>query len=108
MKINIQIEGEDVASATALQRTAPREILEKAAALEAEDAGPAPALIPGTGAAMQSSIEEMQRASLSAVTAIACGQAPKEFQSKAVPEAQADVTSAGPTPAEDAGKAAVQ
>jgi len=108
MKITIQIDGEEVASAISIQKTPHTEILEKVTTLEAEDAGPAPTITPGTGAAtMPPSIEVGQMAFFKEM-AIDCGEAPKEFQSKAVSEWQAETSLAELTEAKDAGKAVQQ
>lgn len=108
MKITVQIEGEEAASATAIRSVAPVEILEKAASLGAEDAGPAPALTPSRGTATLFGSGEMEQAAVSRVMAMDCGQAPKEFQSIAVLGGEAEATSTEPTKAQDAGKAAQQ
>jgi hypothetical protein len=92
MKIAIQIEVEEVAFVKSDKNIAPAEVLERAAILGAEDAGPAPAL--AFGKAPTSS------------PAIDCGEAPKVFQSDATPEMQALEPSIEPTEAKDAGKAA--
>ncbi len=97
MKITVQIDEEEMTSATAIRSVAPSEILEKAAALGAEDAGPAPALIPGTG-----------QAAFSKEMGIDCGEAPKEFRSKDISELQAGTSSTELIEAKDAGKAPQQ
>jgi hypothetical protein len=106
MKITVQIDGEEVALATTVRSVAPAEILEKAKALGAEDAGPAPALTLSRGAITWYPSEEMEQAAFSTVPSIDCGEAPKQFQRKAASGVQAEATSTEPTEAQDAGKAA--
>ena len=108
MKITIQIDGEEAASAISIQRIPPTEILEKAATLGAEDAGPAPTITPGTGSATMLPSIEMGQTVFSKEMAIDCGEAPKEFQSKAVSRWQAGTSLTELTEAKDAGKAVQQ
>lgn len=108
MKITIQIDGEEEASATTIPNIPPKEILEKAATLGAEDAGPAPTLVPGIGSAAMLPLMETEQAAFSKEMAIDCGEAPKEFQSKAVSELQTGTPSTELIEAEDAGKAIQQ
>jgi hypothetical protein len=104
MKISIQIDGKEVASAKSGQNIAPASILEKATILGAEDAGPAPALAFGRAPAGLLAAEELGESASSSDMAIDCGQAPVDFQSDATPEMQVS----GPSiEAKDAGKAAL-
>ncbi len=108
MKITIQIDGEEVASAVSIQRSPPMEIPEKAATLRIEDAGPAPSIIPAIDLATMFSPIEREQAAFSEEMAIDCGEAPKEFQSKVVSEWQAGKSLTERTGAKDAGKAVQQ
>jgi len=108
MKIAIQIDGEEVAPVRSSQSIVPAEILEKAAALGAEDAGPAPALDFGTLPASLFALEVLGEAAISREMAIDCGEAPKEFQSDARPEMQISASWIEPTEDKDAGKAVQQ
>jgi hypothetical protein len=108
MKITIQIDGEDVASAISIQKTPHKEILEKATTLGAEEAGPAPTITLGTGSAAMLPSIEMGQMAYSKEMAIDCGEAPREFQSKAVSGWQAGTSLTELTEAKDAGKAVQQ
>jgi hypothetical protein len=106
MKIAIQIDGEEVALAKLGESISPAEILGKAAALGAEDAGPAQAsAFVGLPVSMPA-LGEMEEVAFSREMAINCGEAPKEFQSYATPEMQVLEYSIEPNEAKDAGKAA--
>ena len=94
MKITVQIEGEDAATATVPQVVAPKEILEKAADLGAEDAGPAPT---------QTVI--MEKSAFLKEQALDSGQAPERFRSKTALELQAEIPSTDQIEVKDAGEA---
>ncbi|NYT08968.1 MAG: hypothetical protein GKC09_03375 [Methanosarcinales archaeon] len=106
MKISVQIEGEEVAAIKSGQGIAPEEILEKAAALGAEDAGQAPALVFGKLQAGMLVFPEPEEAAFSIEMAIDCGGAPEKFRSDAAREMVALEASIEQTEAKDAGKAA--
>ena len=106
MKIAIQIDREEVALAKSGESTVPTEILEKAAALGAEDAGPAPALELGGLPVGTLALAEMEEAAFSREMAINCGEAPKEFQNYDAAEMLVSASVIAPTEDKDAGKAA--
>lgn len=108
MKITVQIDGEEVTSARATRSVAPSQILEKTAVLGADDAGPAPASIAGTGPSIRSISGEMRQTAFPKEMATDCGEAPKEFQSKAVSGWQTETSSTELIEDKDAGKAAQQ
>lgn len=108
MKITIQIDGEEVASATFIQKTQAPGILEKETTLEIEDAGPAPTITPVTGSVAMLPSTEMRQMAFSKEMAIDCGKAPEEFQRNAVPGRQAETSLKEASEAKDAGKAVQQ
>lgn len=107
MKIAIEFNLEEVASVKSSQSIVPIEILERAAVLGAEDAGPAPATIVDKLPVGMFALEEIGEAAFSRGMAMDGGKAPKDLQSGVTPEIQVLEHSIEPSKAKDAGKAAL-
>lgn len=107
MKIAIEFNGEEVALVKSSQSIVPTEILERAAVLGAEDAGPAPAILVDKLPVGMFALEEIEEAAFSREMAIDGGKAPKDLQSGVTSEIQVLEPLIEPSKAKDAGKAAL-